>query len=164
MGIKSKQNRILTECRTFRGFIVFKNIAGLMRMQQAWRTDWVMKNYIRIKPDTQEWQDAYKVISRLARLEEVVAGILSLYPRHMNDELYVKSFNLTVNGQPLVFKVNKQGDAFQVVDYFKMTNDGYKAVGRIGYGGYESGRVHFASSRTIANMMERHIKSQGWEF
>ena len=73
-----------------------------------------------------------------------------------------KTFSLTVNGQSLQFAVDAIGDTFQTSPYFAWKRDEYRELGKIGYGGYESGRVHVASTRTIANMVERHIKAQGW--
>lgn len=68
-----------------------------------------------------------------------------------------RNFHLTFNGQSLMFSESDNGNTWQISDYIKNG----KHVGTIGYGGYESGRVHQASSRTIANMAERFVKQNG---
>lgn len=74
-----------------------------------------------------------------------------------NKDMSKRTFHLTVNGQSLTFSESDNGDTWQISDY---TRAGVK-VGTIGYGGYESGRVHQASTRTIANMAERFVQQNG---
>lgn len=76
--------------------------------------------------------------------------------------LRANRFTITVNGQVLNIAITENGDTFQTTDYYVRGSNGSKVAGIIGYGGYVSGRVHAASTRTIANMVERHIKAQGW--
>lgn len=71
-------------------------------------------------------------------------------------------FYITYNGQSLEVVVNVQNMVYdaQVVTDFISRNG--KTIGRIGYGGYESERVIFAQTRTLANMINRHMDQSGY--
>ena len=74
-----------------------------------------------------------------------------------------KAFGLTVNGQALTFVVEANCDVTQTNDYYKRGRNGaYGIIGVSSYGGYQSGRVVLASTRTIANMVEHFMKTQGY--
>jgi len=70
---------------------------------------------------------------------------------------HVATIHLTINGQNVDVKLIALGghiEGYQTSTYYR-----YGKIGRSGYGGYESGRIHFASTRTIANAIERYIKT-----
>ena len=70
---------------------------------------------------------------------------------------HVANIHITVNGQQLEIKLdalNGHIEGTQVSVYIR--HGEAKAISF--FGGYDSGRVHGASTRTIANMIERYIK------
>lgn len=71
----------------------------------------------------------------------------------------VATIHLTVNGQSVRVDINRLGDVVEGAQ----RSDYYTRAGRVapisGFAGYASNRVHLASTRTIANMIERYIST-----